>query len=166
MLRLAYCGKKSALSLALDKLERKTGWPRHALLSEAKRLGIVTADHRREWTPAETEYIQERLGVVSVRQIAKRLGRTAESVQGRARKLAVSYRIREGYTMTDLAQVFGESDHKIRTWMSRGHFGRVHLVQGHRVAELNVVTFLRKHALEYDLRRMDQDWFKSMVFGR
>lgn len=165
-LRACYAaGRKQEISAALDRLQRRLGWPRYALKNEAVRTGIITADHRRAWTAEEQAYLEESLGVVSVKQIARRLGRTVMSVESRAEKLGLSRRISEGYNMADLAAVFGESYHKVRRWMERGLLGPVHQVQGHRVAETHVVRFIRAHAHEYDLRRVDQGWYKSMVFG-
>lgn len=167
--RLAYCGKKSELTSRLDRLVRRTGWPRWAFKYESGRRGWTTADHRRGWTAEEVEYLEERIGVVSVKQIAKRLGRTHQSVQAKAEKLHLSRRVREGYCLADLQVVFGESPHKVRRWVERGLLGKAHRRAGSlgtvRVTEANVVLFVRQHASEYDLRRVDQGWFKSMVFG-
>ncbi len=165
MLRHAYCAKKTQLTEGLDRLERKTGWPRHAFKYEAIRLGIVTADHRRAWTEQELAYVEERAGTESARQIARALGRSVSSVQSRMEKAGISYRVREGYTMADLAQVMGESYHKVRRWIERGLLGPSRVLNGHRVSDRSVVTFLRRHHAEYDLRRVDQEWFKAMLFG-
>ena len=68
----------------------------------------------------------------------------------------------EGYTMTDLQIVFGENARKVRRWMERGLLGKVHESSGKRVTEANVIRFLRNHPAEYDLRRVDQLWFRAM----
>jgi len=164
-LRRAYCRNKTKLGAALDLLERRTGWPRHGLKYEAIRLGIVTADHRRAWSAEDLEYLRERLGSASAHQIARRLGRSIASVQSRAEKLEISYRVREGYTMADLARVFGESYCKVRRWIERGLLGPVRVANGHRVSDRCLSRFLRRHHGEYDLRRVDQDWYKAMLFG-
>jgi len=164
-LQAAYRGlRKRELSAALSKLERKTGWPRHAMKSEAIRMGIITGDHRRAWTAEETEYLAERLGVVSLKQIARRLGRSHGSVESRAEKMGLSRRVKEGYCLADLCALFGESYSKVKRWQERGLLGRVHAVSGLRVAEENVLQFIREHHCEYDLRRVDQTLFKAMVF--
>lgn len=164
-LRRAYCGKKGELTAALNRLHRKTGWPRHAFKAEAIRLGLTTFDHRRFWTGEEIDYLREKLGVISVTRIARNLGRTVLSVESKAEKLGISRRVSEGYNMADLQVVFGESAHKVRRWMERGMFGKVHKNNGKRINEENVVRFLRRYPHEYDLRRVDQEWFKGMVFG-
>lgn len=166
-LRLAYAHRKNGITAALDKLERRTGWPRHAFTYEARRLGLITADHRRGWTAAEEEYVRERAGSVSPAAIARSLGRSIESVECKINRLGLSRRISEGhYSMNDLQEVLGESLHKVRRWMDRGLLGKVHEVSGgKRVRTENVMRFLRRHCHEYDLRRVDQLWYKSMLFG-
>jgi hypothetical protein len=70
---------------------------------------------------------------------------------------------REGYDVGDLQRVFGESEGKIRGWLRRGLLVIVRgseLVSGQAVAR-----FASRHLHEYDLRRVDQFWFKSMLFG-
>jgi hypothetical protein len=165
MLKRAYCGNKPQLGRALDALMKKTGWPRHALTYEAIRLGIVTADHRRPWTLQEIVYISERLPSDGIKRVAKALKRSVGSVQAKAERISISSRVSEGYTIADLSLVFGEHCHKIARWMDRGLFGRVQELSGRRVGERAVAEFLRRHHCEYDLRRIDGDWFKAMVFG-
>ena len=165
-LRRAYCGRKHQISKALDALQRRTGWPRHAFKYEAARRGWITADHRRRWAPEELAILEEKLGIVSVRQIAKNLKRTVLSVESKAERLQLSLRLREGYNMTDLGKVFGESQHKIRRWIERGLFRKSHRHGLEvRINERDVVRFIRMHAAEYDLRRVDQHWYKGMLFA-
>lgn len=164
-LRLAYCGKKPAITAALDRLTRQTGWPRWAFKNEAIRRGWSTWDHRRGWSPEETEQLRELLGRVSIQRVARTLNRTVLSVQSRAGRLDISRRPQEGYNMTDLQLAFGESAHKVRTWMARGLFGKARSNCGQRVTESAVRNFIRVHSAEYDLRRVDQAWYKGLAFS-
>lgn len=162
----AYCGNKRELSAALDVLQRKTHWPRWAFKLEARRRGWITADHRRPWTREEIERLREMLGTRPVKAIARALGRSPESVEAKAEKLRLSRRVREGYTIEDLAQCFGTYRAKVRHWIERGLLGRpVRNGIAVRVHERSVLRFIREHAAEYDLRRVDQTWFKGMVFA-
>lgn len=165
-LRRAYCHKKRELTAALDKLVRRTGWPRHAFKVEATRLGLTTMDHRRGWTPIEVEYLREHVGSISVRRIAANLKRSVASVQARAEKLHLSRRPADGYSSHDLELAFGESNYKVRRWMERGLLGKVHRDGGCRVTDKNVSRFLLNHSAEYDLRRVDQEWYKGTLFAR
>lgn len=165
-LRAAYGGNKRAITAGLDRLCRRTGWPRSAFKQEARRRGWISSDHRRAWTPAEVEALREKLGAVALKQIAKTLGRSVESVMAKAEKLHLSRRIREGYTLDDLRTVFGEGPDKVRRWYERGLLGRGS-ANGHgvRIAEGEVARFMRAYPHEYSLRKVDQEWFKAMLFG-
>lgn len=162
-LRLAHCGNKAALGAEMDRLQRKTGWPRHAFKYKAERLGWTAQYHR--WSAADDAYLREKAGVVSTDSIARKLGRSRISVASRADKLGLSRRPGEGYTIADLTLVFGAPPYKVRRWMERGLLGKVHQNGGSRVAEPNVVQFIRRYPDEYDLRRVDQGWYKAMLFG-
>jgi hypothetical protein len=97
--------------------------------------------------------------------MATQLGRTAESVQARASSLDLSVRMREGFTAADLARCFGVSEYRAGQWLAAGLLGRVARDGNVRATEVNVRRFLREHPQKYDLRRVDQVWFLSMVFG-
>jgi hypothetical protein len=166
-LREAYAGNKVGLSRALDRLSRDTGWPRHAFKTHAIRLGITQGGHRRRWTVQEDEHLAEFMASQSLRTMARALGRSVESVDARAERLKLSRRLREGwYNLADLATVFGAHHSTVRGWMRRGFLGKVHEGAQLRVVETNVVRFLRRLPHEYDLRRVDQLWFKGVLFGR
>jgi hypothetical protein len=167
-LRAAYAaGNKTRLTAGLDKLNKRVPkWPRSALKYEARRLGIETADHRRPWTKEEQTYLEDSLGVVSIKGIARHLKRSHESVASRADKLGLSRRAKEGYDISDLAALFGATYPEIKRWMDRGYLGKVHenIGNGHRVMPENVRRFAERHIHEYDLRRVDQLLFKLMIF--
>lgn len=154
------------MSAGIARLARDTGWPRWVLRHEAMRLGITTWQGSRPWTAEEDAALRERAGVVSVYAIAQRLGRSHLAVQRRARGMALSLRVVEGYAIQDLADVLGAHHTTVRRWMDGGLFGPVHAVGGaKRVHEANVRRFLRRHAGVYDLRRVDQVWFKAVLFA-
>jgi hypothetical protein len=164
-LRLAYAGGRGAVSAAFDRLAKRTGWRRAAFSARAVKIGAATTGQYRKWTAAEDAYIRERAGTVSVRAIAAKLGRTRLATAGRMERLKVSRRPSEGYCVSDLMGAMGVSYSFIVSKLKRGLFGKVHRNGGLRASEENVVRFLREHWREYDLRRVDQDWYKAMVFG-
>ncbi len=164
-LKLAYAGNRDELGAALARLERRTGWPREVFYREARRREITGRGRRRFWTAQETAYVAERIGVVSIKRIAEKLRRSVEAVEAHAERMHISRRVREGYCQSDLAQVMGVTETKVARWMERGLLGRVRTMGGRRVGEEAVVRFLRRHHGEYDLRRVDQTWYKSQLFG-
>lgn len=164
-LRAAYAQRRGEQRAAIDRLVRRTGWKRGAFTDEAVRLGI--ASERRRWTAEEDEWLLERVGTVSVKYLAKQLKRNQRAVEGRMFVLGAR-RIdrREGYTLSMLIMMFGSSMGETKNWIRRGLLGKVREVGcGQRVTDEAVLRFIRKYPHEYDLRRVDQVWFKSMVFG-
>jgi transposase-like protein len=165
-LRRAYRqANKATITAALDRLEGMTGWPRKTLTDEARKLGIATRGRARGWTDEEVEYLRERAGAESVYRLARKLKRSVWAVRGKAQRIQWSLRVREGYNMQDLERAFGVDYGKVASWMRRGLFGRSRQLQGLRVSEASVIRFLRDHSAEYELRRVDEEWFKSMTFG-
>jgi hypothetical protein len=165
-LRSAYVGDMKHLSSALDKLQALTKWPRHAFTSEARKLGLELRTEARRWTAEEDEYLREHLGQQSPWAIGRHLGRTQMAVQSRAAKLRLSGQVSTGYCISDLAEVFGVRRARVGGWVSRGLLGRPVRWQGTRVAESAVLRFVHRYPHEYDLRRVDELWFKSIVFGK
>jgi len=165
-LREAYRGPdRPALTRRLDALVRETGWPRWAFLDQAQRRGLVL-DPRARWTAAEDELLREMLASQSLGAIMRTLGRSEVAIKSRAQHLRLSRR-REGYDVADLAEVFGVHPHKAARWVERGLFVRPRgRLESGRIGEDLVARFIRHFPHEYDLRRVDQVWFKSMVFGR
>ncbi len=165
-LRLAYCGSKREISANLDRLVRRTGWPRHAFKTEAIRRGWTTADHQRNWRPAELDYLRHGAESTPAAVLARRLGRSSEAVRAKLREIrnleAVS---RHGYDVAALGHLFGVQEPKVLRWLDRGLFG-VRLAAGiGAVPQTAVRRFIQQHPHEYDLARVEQAHFKSLVFG-
>jgi len=157
--------RKREITRRLTALARKTGWPRWQFRIRAADLGLLPF-HRRPWTPAELDYLAEHIGSLSIDQLARRLNRTTRSIQLRAQFIDLSTRVRDGYTLADLSAVLGVDHRRAASWVKRGLFGKpLANGQGIRVQDRQVLNFLRRCPSEYDLARVDQEWFKSMVFG-
>lgn len=156
---------RSRLSLALSGLEARLGWPRHAIKYHAGVLGLQRKGGR-PWSAEEIRILESSAGDVPLRRIARRLHRGYGSVKAKALSIGLRTKMQAGYTIDDLVHCFGVSKETIRSWLDRGWLGNeIRGVQGRRVADGAVLRFLREHPYEYDLRLLDQLWFKSMVFG-
>lgn len=166
-LRLAYVGNCREVSANLKRISGKHGWSVGCLKYEARKRGW--SRERRLWTPEDLEYLQKKLGTVSVTQIARNLGRSVVSVRVKAEKMNLSVRVVEGYNISDLSEVFGVHHGRVESWARRGLLGKAHGHGGHggniRFTESRVVRFIRQYPREYDLSRVDQTWFKAMMFG-
>jgi len=164
-LRLAYCGGKTEVSASLDRLVRRTGWPRHAFKAEAARRGW-SADYR-PWTPAEVAFIREQAGAMSIKEIARRLKRSHETTTAKVEAVQLVQQTRDGYAPAHLQKLFGfgARPEKVRRWIERGLLGASRTFSPEtRVSETDLLQFVERCPAEYDLARVHQDWFKALLF--
>lgn len=150
---------REGLSRNLTALQLRTRFTRVVILARAAQLGLSFV-RRRPWTLQETALLESLSGRYSVASMARKLGRTFCSVKAKLKQLEISARVTEGYSQADLAELLGASPASIRRW---GRTGWLTLANG-RVSEAAVVRFLRLHPHEYQLRRVDEAWFKGLLF--
>lgn len=107
--------------------------------------------------------------VTKIRQTARKPKPSAIAVRVNAGRPKFSIRIRETYSLADLARVLGVHHRRVESWAKRGLLGRARGMGADRgdirFTELNVRRFIREHPREYDLGRVDKIWFRAMVFG-
>lgn len=150
---------REQLSRSITALQRRTGFTRVVILTRAVHLGLSFL-HRRPWTQEETALLEAWAGRYAPASIACKLRRTFASVKAKVKQLEISLRVIEGYSQADLAELLGASPTSIRRWC---RIGWLPLVNG-RVPEAAVVRFLRLHPHAYQLRRVDEAWFKGLLF--
>ncbi len=147
------------LSANITHLQRRSGFTRNVILSRAVQLGL-SFSNRRAWTVEEVAILQARAGSATPKALAVKLKRSHSSVKAKLKELSLSARISEGYTQDDLRQLLGVSARSIRDWLA---WGWLRMVQ-ERIPEASVIKFLRLHSEQYHLGRVDQAWFKGLVF--
>lgn len=150
---------RAELSSNLADLQRRSGFTRNVILNRAVQLGLSFST-RRAWRAEEVELLKAEAGRTTPRALAVKLNRSHGSVKARLKELGLSGRIREGYSQDDLRRLLGVSARSIKTWLARGW---LRLVQ-ERIPEASVIRFLRLHSEQYHLGRVDQAWFKGLVF--
>jgi hypothetical protein len=150
---------RQELSRSLTVLQQRSHFTRVVILARAAHLGL-SFSRRRPWTSAETTLLQSWAGCYSPASIARKLGRTFNSVKAKVKQLEISVRVTEGYSQPDLAELFGVSPTSIRRWC---RIGWLPSVRG-RVPEAAVIRFLKLHPHEYQLRRLNEAWFKGLLF--
>jgi hypothetical protein len=174
-LKAQYFGGLNRRFRVLNRMIRLTGLPRWYIKRQAARLGLTMQMDRQPWTRAELDVLDELVGRVSVATIAKRLHRPVSSVANKLKRLQISRRVREGYTMRDLELCLGEDHRKICGWIKKGWLEdrlqgtRRHDGNGmdiHRIREKDILDFLRNHPQEINLGKVDQTWFLDMVLLR
>jgi len=129
------------------------------ILNRAAVLGLAFC-RRRSWTKAEIDMLGEHAGVSTVAALAKKLDRTPASVKAKLKHLEISSRVREGYTKEDLRLLLRVSAKSIRNWVNRGW---LRVVNG-RFPESAVAKFLHQHPDQYQLGRVEEAWFKGLIF--
>lgn len=147
------------LSANLDVLQRLSGFTRVVILSRAAALGL-SFDRRRPWRFDEVATLCDCAGRMSVGAIAVKLGRTQPSVKGEIKQLGLSSRIAEGYSQQDLQELLGVSVRSIRRWIALGWLQ----IGNQRISEASVIRFLRAHPDQYQLSRVEEFWFKGLMF--
>ena len=150
---------RQELSHNVSDLQRRTGFTRVVILSRAVDLGL-SFSRRRPWTTEETALLESLAGRHSLGAVARKLRRTLPSVKGKLKQLEISVRVTDGYSQADLAELLGASPTSIRRWCRIGWLPLVN----DRIPEPAVVRFLRHHPHEYQLRRVNDGWFKGLIF--
>jgi hypothetical protein len=161
ILRRAYkdAHTRAALSINLNNLQQRAGFTRNVILSRAVQLGLAFST-RRPWTTEELRILEDGSGQITPKALAAKLSRTHGSVKAKMKQLELSARISEGYTQDDLRQLLGVGIRAIEKWLSLGWLRMAH----ERIPEASVIRFLRLHSEEYHLGRVDQAWFKGLLF--
>jgi hypothetical protein len=171
-LRAHYYGGLNRRFEVLNRMIRETGLPRWYIKKRAALLGLTMHQDKRPWTAVEERMIERLVGNVSASTIAKRLNRTEASVVLKIKRMGLSRRVRNGYTMRDLELCFGEDHHKIQRWIENGwltdRLQETHRHDGngrdiHRFQEKNILEFLRRHPEEINLGKVDSIWFLDLV---
>src|SRR5579872_2457216 len=150
---------RAALSEGITHVQRLTGFPRSVIVSRAADLGL--ASRRGEpWRPHEFAALHRKAGVRPVSLIARDLGRSYYSVKGQLSRLRLSARVLDGYSQDDLRNLLGVSGRRVRRWIELGWLK----TRGGRIREDDLTHFLRRHPDEYQLNRVEEGWFKGLIF--
>lgn len=152
---------RGELTQLLNHLQRSISFPRFAILARAAELGLAF-QIRRQWTASEVETMRELLGTCSNKTVALKLGRTYQSVKRKVAVMQLSSRIREGYSLKDIQELIGVSSRKVCGWISKDWLRLDH----GRASDAELRRFLRRHPEEYILRRVDEAWFKDIMFSK
>jgi hypothetical protein len=157
---LAYKEARDRCSLTenLNTLLQRSGFPRVVILARAERLGLSST--KRRWTAEEAEYLSESAGTLTKVAIARKLRRSYWSVKARCSQLQISSRLTNGYSRTDVQYLLGVGTRSVKKWIKMGWVR----LQDNRLTEASVAKFLRDHPDEYKLNRVDEAWFKGILF--
>lgn len=165
LLRARYDSRVKGRVAELAATLRVPGW---WLKKEARSLGLAKTVDRRDWTAEELVELETWAGVRSAGWIGRRLGRPELSVINKLKRMEISRRVREGYSVRDLARCFGVDDHVVARWVRLGWI-RPTVPNGAdrytRYHDTTLLQFIRQHPLEFRLDKVDQVWFLGLVLG-
>jgi hypothetical protein len=153
------------------------GWPTYEIKKRAGRLGLTHPVDRRDWTRDEQRFLWEHAGSRHVHWLAKRLNRSEASVVLKLKRMHISRRWREGYTLRDLEACFGIDHHGIDRWIRDGWLhgrrrGTRRAGVGGRgggpadcwvFSDAAILQFIQAHPMAFRLDKVDQFWFMDLL---
>jgi hypothetical protein len=150
------------------EVARSLGWPTWAIKKRAAQLGLCYPADRRDWTTEETRYLAEQAGSRTTHWLAQRLQRSEASVVLKLKRMRMSRRYREGYTLRELELCFGVDHHAIERLVREGKLqvrrrGTRRARDAWCVRDSDLVTFVRDHPTAFRLDRCDQVWFLDLI---
>jgi len=145
-------------SNTIDDLVKRYRVPRHAIARAAKIGGYRTRRKRKEWTPADDAYLRAHWGRVPTDEIAARLECTVCSASLRKKRLGISTRDFNDWTITDLERLT-RIDHRAwnlfveRKWLQVWFQPRTGASPVTRISIDSLHSFLRAHPDVFDYGR-------------
>lgn len=154
--------RRIAAKLSLMTGERITA---NGVAGQIQRMGIAKSTSRRPWTPEEDETLRELIHRFATITIAKRMKRSLNAVEVRAKRLGIKRRYRDGwYTKREVAEILGVDHKKVRAWMDAGKI-KASYHHGHKpqkngsgawhFAEKDLASFIRCYPDELNGRNVD-----------
>src|SRR6266496_2791906 len=130
------------------ELSVRWNFPHYIVKMRAQRLGL-THDTRKPWTREDVEFLDVSAGLLTSKQMAKKLRRGVVSVQSKLEELKISRRMVAGMSSEDLVAIFGVAHQTVarwepRCWLFRDEHGRF--------PDEWVRTFIEQHPEQYDLQ--------------
>lgn len=163
LLRSQYpLGKKAAIAAISAIQARHPGLTRREIAKRARALGLRCTDEvrRRDWDRG-TDLVLLSLVHQPKEIIARRLGRSVESIVARLRRLGKSADFFGGFKAKDLAVVLEVSETDVRRWQRNGWLRR----RRGRITEASFSAFCKEHCEEIpfgELAPETQYWLVSV----
>jgi hypothetical protein len=179
VLRERYDGRKKGNAAALA---RAIGWPSWVIKKRASVLGLCHPVERKDWTLEEATFLWDHGGTRTTHWIAKQLKRSETSVVMKFKRLKISRRVYDGYTLRELTLCFGTDHHVIERWVREGKLvshpvGRPRAedppdvrrrdtrrpLQPWAVTDADLLRFITEHPLAFRLDKVEQTWFMDLI---
>jgi hypothetical protein len=149
------------LRTALRKFRARNAFPPVFVRRRAVILGIA---RRRSapWTQEEIQKLERWAGDKSIAFMMRTLHRSHSSITNKLVEMKLRYQLQDGYTASDLMKAFGLGYYSVERWFQEGLLKPS--PDTGRVSERDVIRFIKLHPEQYCLKRVDQVWFKGMLF--
>lgn len=153
-----------------QEIAEKLRMPRWAVNRRAVALGLSRPKDR-PWSAAEQSYLEGNYHHVSVKALARKLGRSVTAVKLKAKRLGLR-KYGEGYTALSLAEALGVDPHWV---LARIRSGRLRATPRHTertaqqggdswlITDEGFIDFLREFPYEIDFRKVDGLWFMDLM---
>jgi len=144
--------------------------PRWVINRRAAALGLSRPKDR-PWSVEDEADLEASFHHVSVKTLARKLGRSPTAVKLKAKRLGLR-KYDEGYTASSLAEALGVDPHwvlaRIRSGKLRASHRHTERTPGQGgdswlVTDEAVVEFLAEHPYDLDLRKVDFLWFMDLI---
>jgi hypothetical protein len=155
-------GRKAASNAISTILSGHPDWTRREVAERARSLGLRCncAKQRRRWDSG-TDLVLLSLAHLPKEVIARRLGRSVDSVVARLRRLGQSADFFGGFKTKDLASLLNVTETEIRRWQRNGWLRR----RRGRITEASLSDLCREHPEEIrfnKLRPETQFWLLAV----
>lgn len=153
-----------------QEIAHRLNVPRWVVNRRAAALGLSRPKDR-PWSRQDETYLEANLHRVSVKALARRLGRSPTAVKLKAKRLGLR-KYDEGYTASSLAEALGVNPHWV---LARIRSGKLRASHRHTertpqqggdswlISDEALVDFLREHPYDIDLRKVDSLWFMDLI---
>ena len=160
-LRQAYRRSTNRLQLTTELTKLCTAFrvPRTALSNRSRTLGLNSFRPFKPWTDDEKVALRKLVGLMSVKAIAKRIGRSPHAIKSQLYQMEVSAQLTEGYTMRQLQLLLGVPNRSIQMWLTT----KALTMKNERITEGSVRKFVKNNMYEYSFRRADEPWLKFLL---
>jgi hypothetical protein len=154
--RFSECCRSRGVGVAVSDLQRITGYPRDAVLRHAYKLGVAkpACSLLREWKDAELRFLVESVQHLSVKTIAKELGRTERAIWRKVEELGLSAKCLEGFTTREVLKKLHVWHARLKSWIESGW---IKVGRNRRITERSLRSFLREHRDELNWDAFDSE---------
>lgn len=162
--------RKSRRDLAL-----RLGVSENAVTGQIAAMGMCKLTGRRPWSIEEKKELEEIIGRFAPRTIAKRMGRSVNSIVVMAHKIGLSRRSRDGwFTAREVCMILGVDHHWLKKYIDNGELKVSYHTETkpqksggmYYISESNLKKFICEHAFRLQGRNVDLLFIVSLLSER